>query len=65
MFLTLLGVTFSISVFVSFLLARLFRPSIGNILKRILADDIYEAWRRYLMFAVYVVGISSGVRVWE
>jgi len=64
-FLTLLGITFAISVLVSFLLARLFRPSIGNILKRILADDIYEAWRRYLMFAVYVVGISSGVRVWE
>ena len=65
MFLTLLVVTFLISLAVSFLVARLFKPAIGNILERILSDNIYIAWVRYLMFAIYVVGISTGVRIWD
>lgn len=28
-------------------------------------DEIYTAWIRYLLFALYVVGISAGVRVWD
>ncbi len=65
MFLTLLIVTFVISLSVSFLVVRLFRPAIGNILERILSDPISVVWVRYLLFAIYVVGISSGVRIWD
>ena len=65
MFLTLLVVTFVISLAVSFLMVRLFRPAIGNILERILSDPISVVWVRYLLFAIYVVGISSGVRIWD
>ncbi len=65
MFLTLLVVTFVISLTVSFLVVQLFRSAIGNILERILSDPISVAWVRYLLFAIYVVGISGGVRIWD
>jgi hypothetical protein len=65
MFLSLLVVTFLISLAVSTLVAVLFRPALNRILERILADAIFSAWARYLIFAVYVVGISSGVRIWD
>ena len=65
MFLTLLIVTFVVAVVVSFLVVRLFASPIDNILKRIIADDISSAWLKYMKFAIYVVGVSKGVRVWE
>jgi peptidoglycan/LPS O-acetylase OafA/YrhL len=65
MFLTLLLVTFVISVLVSFLVVQLFRHPIDRILQRIIADDISEAWVKYIRFGLYVVGISSGVRISE
>src|SRR5690606_25988353 len=65
MFLTLLLVTFAIAAIVSFFVVRLFASPVDAILKRIIADDISQAWLRYLKFAIYVVGISKGVRVWE
>lgn len=65
MFITLLIVTFVIALIVSFIVARMFSSPINNILKRIISDEISLAWAKYLKFAVYVVGISSGVRIWE
>ncbi|MBI2950283.1 MAG: hypothetical protein HYY23_21840 [Verrucomicrobia bacterium] len=65
MFLTLLLVTFVVSTIVSIIVARVFRSPVERILKRIIADELSSAWLRYLMFALYVVGISSGVRVWD
>jgi len=41
---------------------RLFASPIDNILKRIIADDISSAWLKYMKFAIYVVGVSKGVR---
>ena len=65
MFISLLVVTFLITLGVCFLLARVFKPAVSKILQRIVNDDIYREWVRYLMFAIYVVGISSGVRIWD
>src|SRR5262245_54212779 len=65
MFLALLIATFVVAVGVSALVVRLFAGPIDGILKRIIADPISIAWLRYLKFAIYVVGISKGVRVWE
>jgi hypothetical protein len=65
MFITLLLVTFVIAVIVSFVVVRLFKNPIMSILGRIVAEDISKAWLRYLTFAIYVVGISGGVRVWD
>ena len=65
MFLTLLAVTFVIALGVSFSIARIFERPIKQILARIIADDIHLAWGKYIQFAIYVVGISGGVRVWQ
>ena len=63
MFLSLLGITFLVSVVVCFVVAAMFDKPIDNILERIVADDVADAWTRYLNFAIYVVGISGGVRI--
>lgn len=65
MFLTLLFVTFTIAVLVSFGVAALFRGSLRTILNRILSPELVAAWYRYVIFAIYVVGVSGGVRIWE
>jgi hypothetical protein len=65
MFLILLLVTFAIAAVCSFIVVRLFERPIGAILRRIISDDLGNAWLRYLKFATYVVGISGGVRIWE
>jgi hypothetical protein len=65
MFFTLLAVTFLISLLVSVVVASIFNKPIHMMLQRIIQDEISEAWEKYLRFAIYVVGISSGVRVWD
>ena len=65
MFITLLLVTFLIALGVSALVAQLFKGPISGIVQRIIAEEISSAWVRYMRFAIYVVGISKGVRVWE
>lgn len=65
MFITLLAVTFVISVVVSGIVVRMFAKPIDGILQRIISDPISQAWVKYVKFAIYVVGISSGVRIFE
>jgi hypothetical protein len=64
-FITLLAVTFVISVVVSSIVVRMFAKPIDGILQRIISDPISQAWVKYVKFAIYVVGISSGVRIFE
>lgn len=65
MFLSLLLVTFAIAFVVSFIVVRVFEAPIANILSRIIQDEISRAWVQYIKFAIYVVGISGGVRIWQ
>lgn len=65
MFLTLLFVTFLVATIVCLVVARIFSKPIEQILSRIIASQISAAWHRYLLFALYVAGISAGVRIWE
>jgi peptidoglycan/LPS O-acetylase OafA/YrhL len=65
MFITLLLVTFVISIVVSSVVVYFFYKPIQAILKRILLDEISNVWARYLYFAIYVVGVSTGVRIWD
>ena len=65
MFIALLGVTFLIALGVSTIVARVFKEPIQRILQRLIADEISTAWERYMRFAIFVVGISQGVRIWE
>ena len=63
MFLTLLVVTFLVATAISAIVALVFKKPADQILKRIIADEMSSVWRHYLMFAIYVVGISSGVNI--
>ncbi len=65
MFLTLLLVTLALAFAVSAIVAKAFSAPIDNILKRIIADAISAAWLKYLKFAILVVGVSAGVRIYE
>jgi|SRR6185437_5143056 len=65
MFITLLAITFVISVAVSAIVVSIFAKPIDGILQRIISDPISHAWVKYIKFAIYVVGISSGVRIWD
>ena len=64
MFITLLVVTFLIAFVVSSLVVLMFSKPIDKILVRIISDEISKAWSKYLKFAIYVTGISAGVRIW-
>ena len=63
MFFTLLIVTLLVSALVSFIAARAFDTPVNSILNRLIDDTIAGAWARYMKFAIYVVGISGGVRI--
>lgn len=64
MFVWLLIVTLAVSAAVCFCVARVFDTPIGNILTRLVSGELGSAWHRYITFAIYVVGISGGVRIW-
>ena len=57
--------TFLISLLVSFVVVRLFTRPIDKILRKIIADEISDAWVKYTRFGLFVVGISSGVRIYD
>jgi hypothetical protein len=61
----LLLVTFLTAALVSFIVVRVFSKSISSILDRIISDPIAAVWARYIRFAIYVVGISGGVRIYD
>jgi peptidoglycan/LPS O-acetylase OafA/YrhL len=63
MFYALLFITFVIAVLVSAVVVKIFDRPADRIFHRIIQDDIGSAWTTYLKFALYVVGISSGVRI--
>ena len=65
MFITLLIITFVIALVVSSIVVLIFAGPINAILARIISDQISRAWSKYLKFAIYVTGISSGVRIWD
>ena len=65
MFITLLIVTFVIALVVSSVVVLIFARPINAILARVISDQISRAWSKYLKFAIYVTGISSGVRIWD
>ncbi|MDP2303374.1 MAG: hypothetical protein Q8N03_13230 [Ignavibacteria bacterium] len=65
MLLSLLAVTFVIAFSTSLIITIVFKKSLHAILKRIISDEIYSAWANYIIFAIFVVGISGGVRIWE
>ena len=63
MILGLLGVTLLVALAVGTLAALLFTRPVRRIMERIVPDRISGAWVRYLIFAMYVVGLAGGVNV--
>ncbi|MCK9328937.1 MAG: hypothetical protein PHY08_03070 [Candidatus Cloacimonetes bacterium] len=63
-FLLMFG-TLIIALLTSFLIIQFFKTPIKKILFRIINDDLYTAWHKYMLFAIYVVGVSSGVQIWK
>lgn len=64
MFAWLLLVTFLVSILVCTIVVRFFDRPVASILARLISGDLGGAWHRYITFAIYVVGISGGVRIW-
>lgn len=64
-FILLLIVTLVISLVVSTIVILFFRRPVDRIFQRIIGEDIAVAWRKFLMFALVVVGVSSGVSIWR
>ncbi len=65
MFYLLLLTTLLVAIVSSFLVFKFFRNAIEGVLELIVPQELTEAWLKYLRFAIYIVGVSSGVRVWE
>lgn len=55
----------ALSVAVSAVVVAMFGKAMDDILRRIIGDDMSSGWSKYMRFAVYVVGVSGGVRIWE
>jgi hypothetical protein len=64
-FVVLLFSSLIIALVIAYVLTRIFRSSISGILSRIVSEDISSAWVRYIVFAMFVAGVSNGVRIWE
>jgi len=64
-FLSLLVVTLAVALLVSYGIARLFSGAVARILARLVGAEMSDAWHRYIMFAIYVVGVSRGVRLYD
>ena len=64
-FLTLLLAAFLVAAILSHLVVVVFNKPLHKVFNRIIGDEISDAWVRYVKFAIYVVGISGGVRIWQ
>jgi hypothetical protein len=65
MFLVLLALTLGVALATSALVVFFFNRPIRQILDRIIGESIAAGWHRFLLFAIFVVGVSSGVQIWK
>lgn len=65
MFLLLLATTLGVALLTSGIVVFFFKKPIRQILDRVIGESIAEGWQRFLLFAIYVVGVSSGVQIWK
>jgi predicted PurR-regulated permease PerM len=63
-FIVLLVVTLLIAAGLAYVVARAFDRPIRRIFDRLVGEELAPAWARYVRFAVLVVGISGGVRIY-
>ena len=61
MFFTLLFVLLGVSASITILVVLFFKKYITAILKRLIGESLYQSWEKFIIFALFVVGISSTV----
>lgn len=65
MFYALFAVMLVVAFVTSLTIARCFVPYVQQILERSVSSSLAIAWRKYFSFAMVVIGMQGGVRVWE
>jgi hypothetical protein len=65
MFFALLLLTLGVALLTSLTVVMFFRRPIRQILDKVIGDDLAAGWQRFLLFAIFVVGVSSGVQIWK
>lgn len=65
MFIRLLVVTFAVAAASSTVAAMVFSRPVSKLFGRIVSEELASVWKRYIFFALYVVGISGGVRLFS
>ncbi len=65
MFMALLVVTFVTAFLVAWVVVAIFTRPVKSIVNRIVGDEISPAFTRYIQFALFVVGIGGGARVYS
>ena len=65
MFLILLVAEVIVSLGISWYIVRILSQSIEKILNRITSDETSRAWLKFVKFAIYVAGVSGGMRLTE
>ena len=65
MFFLLLVTTLGVALLTSAIVVFFFKKPIRQILDRIIGEEIAQGWQRFLLYAIYVVGVSSGVQIWK
>jgi hypothetical protein len=65
MFLSLLIVSLIVAFVICVIVSLIFKKPVSRIMQRLIPDDISSAWSKYVNFAIYVVGISGGTRIWD
>ncbi|MDP8205754.1 MAG: hypothetical protein P9L92_03740 [Candidatus Electryonea clarkiae] len=62
-FFGLLFGTLFISALISYLVIFFFKKPVNMIMLRIIGEEIAYSWQKFLTFALFVVGVSSGVNI--
>ena len=65
MFFVLLLLTLGVALVTSLIVVLFFKKPIRQILDRVIGEDLASGWQRFLLFAIFVVGVSSGVQIWK
>lgn len=65
MFFGLLFSSFLVSVFFALLTVYIFRGSLKKTLTRVVGEGLADSWKKFIQFALFVVGISGGVKPWN
>ena len=61
MFFTLLFVLLGVSAITTIPVVVFFKKYIKAILKRLIGEPLYKSWEKFIIFALFVVGIASTV----